>query len=166
MMQFTPHIFMINNTSSIHDWDENIFPWVCHASFVTPLVEHHNCCSWIYQYRMVTTYHFMAWLLIGWQHTLQLRHNDHNGISNHQPYSCLLNRLFRHRLKKTAKLHVTGLCGEFTSDRWISCTKAENVSIWWRRHGCQRISSHVRQFLFTNMSVNIEVIPVSADLPW
>ena len=39
-----------------------------------------------------------------------LRHNDHDGVSNHQPHSCLLNRLFRRRSKKTSKLRVTGLC--------------------------------------------------------
>ena len=38
------------------------------------------------------------------------RHNDHDGVSNHQPRCCLLNRLFRRRWKKTSKLRVTGLC--------------------------------------------------------
>ena len=38
------------------------------------------------------------------------RHNDHDGVSNHQPHGCLLNRLFKRRSKKTSKLHVTGLC--------------------------------------------------------
>ena len=38
------------------------------------------------------------------------RHNDHDGVSNHQPHGCLLNRLFRRRSKKTSKLRVTGLC--------------------------------------------------------
>ena len=42
--------------------------------------------------------------------TLRWRHNDHAGVSNHQPHGCLLNRLFRHRSKKTSKLRVTGLC--------------------------------------------------------
>ena len=37
-------------------------------------------------------------------------HNDHSGVSNHQPHGCLLNRLFRRRSKKTSKLRVTGLC--------------------------------------------------------
>ena len=44
------------------------------------------------------------------QFTLQWRHNEHNGVSNHQRLDCLLNRLFRRRLKKTLKLRVTGLC--------------------------------------------------------
>ena len=41
---------------------------------------------------------------------LHWRHNYHDDVSNHQPYSCLLNRLFRRRSKKTSKLRVTGLC--------------------------------------------------------
>ena len=41
---------------------------------------------------------------------LHWRHNDHDGVSNHQPHGCLLNRLFRCRSKKTPKLRVTGLC--------------------------------------------------------
>ena len=42
--------------------------------------------------------------------TLRWRHNDHAGVSNHQPHGCLLNRLFRRKSKKTSKLRVTGLC--------------------------------------------------------
>ena len=41
---------------------------------------------------------------------LHWRHNDHDGVSNHQPRGCLLDRLFRRRSKKTSKLRVTGLC--------------------------------------------------------
>ena len=41
---------------------------------------------------------------------LHWRHNDHDGVSNHQPHGCLLNRLFRRRSKETSKLRVTGLC--------------------------------------------------------
>ena len=42
--------------------------------------------------------------------SLRWRHNDYDGVSNHQPHGCLLNRLFRRRSKKTSKLRVTGLC--------------------------------------------------------
>ena len=70
---------------------------------------------------------------------LYWRHNGHDGVSNHQPHGCLLNRLFRCRSKKTSKLRVTGLCmgnspvtGEFPAQR---ASNAENVSIWWRHHG-------------------------------
>ena len=73
--------------------------------------------------------------------TLQWRHNGHDSVSNHQPYDCLLNRLFRRRSKKTSKLRVTGLCagnspetGEFPAQM---ASNAENVSIWWRHHVCR-----------------------------
>ena len=42
--------------------------------------------------------------------SLQWRHNGHDGVSNHQPHNCLLNRLFRRRSQKTSKLRVTDLC--------------------------------------------------------
>ena len=44
------------------------------------------------------------------KYTLQWRHNGCDGVSNHQPHVCLLNRLFRCRSKKTSKLRFTGLC--------------------------------------------------------
>ena len=43
---------------------------------------------------------------------LRWRHNGHDGVSNHQPDHCWLNRLFGCRSKKTSKLRVTGLCVE------------------------------------------------------
>ena len=42
--------------------------------------------------------------------TLHSRHNERDGVSNHQPHDCLPNRLFRRRSKKTSKLRVTALC--------------------------------------------------------
>ena len=70
--------------------------------------------------------------------SLPWRHNEHDGVSNHQSHGCLLKRLFRRRSKKTLKLRVTGLCagnlpvtGEFPAQR---ASNAENVSIWWRHH--------------------------------
>ena len=70
---------------------------------------------------------------------VQLRHNEHDGISNHQPHDCLINCLFRRISKKTTKPRVTGLCvgnppvtGEIPAQR---ASYAENVSIWWRHHG-------------------------------
>ena len=41
---------------------------------------------------------------------LRCRRNGRYSVSNHQPRDCLLNRLFRHRSKKTPKLRVAGLC--------------------------------------------------------
>ena len=70
--------------------------------------------------------------------SLQWRHNEPNGTSNHHPHNCLHNRLFRRRSKKTSKPCVTGLCegnspvtGEFPAQM---ASNAENVSIWWRHH--------------------------------
>ena len=68
----------------------------------------------------------------------QWRHNGCDGVPNHQPHHCLLNRLFRRRSKKTSKLRVTGLCAgnspvtdEFPAQM---ASNAKNVSIWWRHH--------------------------------
>ena len=65
---------------------------------------------------------------------LQWRHNTRDGVSNHQPHHCLLNRLFR--------LRATGLCAgnspvtiEFPAQM---ANNAENVSIWWRHHDKER----------------------------
>ena len=72
------------------------------------------------------------------QYSLQWRHNGCDGVSHHQPYECLLNRLYRRRTKKTSKLRVTGLCagnspvtGEFPTQM---ASNAENIFIWWRHH--------------------------------
>ena len=69
---------------------------------------------------------------------LQWRHNECDGVSNHKPHDCLLNRLFRRGSKKTSKLRATGLCagnspmtGEFPAQR---ASNVENISIWWRHH--------------------------------
>ena len=69
----------------------------------------------------------------------QWRHNWRDGVSNHQPHHCLLNRLFRHRSKKTSKSRLTGLCARNSpvTDEYPAqmANYAENVSIWWRHHG-------------------------------
>ena len=69
--------------------------------------------------------------LISLDSTLQWRHNDRDGFSNHQPHHCLLSRLYRCRSKKTLKLRVTGLCtrnspvtGKFHAQR---ASNTENV---------------------------------------
>ena len=41
---------------------------------------------------------------------LRWRHNERDGVSNHQPHDCLLSRLFWRRSKKSSKFRVTGLC--------------------------------------------------------
>ena len=44
-----------------------------------------------------------------WKKSLQWRHNEPDGVSNHQPRDCLLNRLLGRRSKKTSKSRVIGL---------------------------------------------------------
>ena len=71
---------------------------------------------------------------------LQWRHNGHNGVSNHQPHHCWLNRFCGRRSKKTSKLRVTGLCvgpgtGEFPAQM---ASNAENILIWWRHYAVLR----------------------------
>ena len=81
---------------------------------------------------------------------LQWRHNERDGVSDHQPHDYLLNLLFRHRSKKTSKLRVTGLCaGNSPVTSGFPAQKAsnaENDSIWWRHHDaiiCPMPSEHV-----------------------
>ena len=56
--------------------------------------------------------------------SLQWRHNERDGVSNHWRLHCLLNCWFRCKVKKTSKLRVTGLCagnspvtGEFPTQK-------------------------------------------------
>ena len=42
------------------------------------------------------------WYYCQYYWSLQWRHNGRDGVSNHQPHYCLLNRLFRLRTKKTS----------------------------------------------------------------
>ena len=75
--------------------------------------------------------------------SIRLTYTTTDGVSNHQPHDCLLNRLFRRRSKTTSELHVTGLCagnspvtGEFPAQM---ASNAENVSICWRHHVSSRL---------------------------
>ena len=61
----------------------------------------HRICVGIYGKMSIKTHRTAV--------TLHWRHNDHGGVSNHQPHGCLLNRLFRRRSEKTSKLRVIGL---------------------------------------------------------
>ena len=70
--------------------------------------------------------------------SLQWRHNERDGISNHRRLHCWFNCWFRCRSEKTSKHRGNGLCegnspmaGEFPAQR---ASNAENVSIWWRHY--------------------------------
>ena len=91
--------------------------------------------------------------------TLQCRHNEHDGISNHQPYDCLLNRLFKRRSKKTSKLRVIGLCegnspmtDEFPTQM---ASNAENASIWWRHHDYVDLLTCIEHIEHTRLFFNV-----------
>ena len=59
---------------------------------------------------------------------LQRRHNGHDGISNYQPYDCLLNGLFKVQFKENIKApRHWPLCREFTDDRRIPAQRASNA---------------------------------------
>ena len=85
---------------------------------------------------------------------LQWRHNERDGISNHQSHDCLLSRLFRHRSKKTWKLRVTGLCegnspvtGEFFAQKPVTRKMLSFVSV---------IMSHAEIGIMTTVSFQFE----------
>ena len=62
---------------------------------------------------------------------LQWRHNEHDGVSNHQPHDCLLNRSFKAQIKENIKApRHWSLCGEFTGDRWIPAQMASNAEMF------------------------------------
>ena len=80
--------------------------------------------------------------------SLQWRHNERDGVSNHQPHDYLLNRLFKAQIKEIAKLRVTGRCeenspvtGEFLAQK---ASNAENESIWWRHHVMVRSEGYLK----------------------
>ena len=91
---------ILHNTSRIHFIFmhlNNQLQRVCRVLIFWWICLHHGC-----------VHHALT--LSGCEVTLHWRHNDHDGVSNHQPHDYLLNRLFRRRSKKTSKLRVTGLC--------------------------------------------------------
>ena len=72
------------------------------------------------------------------KHPSQCRHNECDGVSNHQPQDRLLNRLFKAQIKENIKAPRHWLCevnspvtGEFPTQM---ASNAEYVSIWWRHH--------------------------------
>ena len=77
------------------------YGWLCFISFVwyTNIMlktkRSYNCHTQTF---------FSDW------NTLRWRHNELDGVSEHQPHDCLLSRLFGRRSKETPKLRVTGLC--------------------------------------------------------
>ena len=69
------------------------------------------------------------------QTSLKWRHNERNGVSNHQPRDCLLDGLFRQIKENIKASRQWPLWGEFTGEFPTQrASNAENVSIWWCHH--------------------------------
>ena len=66
---------------------------------------HPILCPWLWELCILS-----GWSTFICSATLLGRHNGRDGVSNRQPYDCLLSRLFRRRWRKTSNLRATGLC--------------------------------------------------------
>ena len=102
---------------------------------------HHSVHIWSTWARPITVGPVTYWSAAIVAHrAAQWRHNERDGVSNHQSHDCLLKRLFMRWSKKASKLRVTGLqsWGKFTGDGWIPRTKGQwrgfFFFIWWRHH--------------------------------
>ena len=91
----------------------------------------------------------------------QWRHNDHGGVSNHQPHGCLLNRLDQRKHQSSASLaFVWGI----HRDRWIPRTKGQlrgkcfhlMTSSWLGHDGLIMISNKIYIHNNCNTNENIE----------
>ena len=85
--------------------------------------------------------------------TLQRRHDERDGGSNHRSLDVLLSLSFKCTWTKTPNLHVIGLSESrpvtdgFPSHR---ASNAENISIWWGRHDFSKIWIKIQAFSFGN----------------
>ena len=70
---------------------------------------------------------------------LQWRHHEHDGVSNHRPYHCVLNRLFRPIWRKhqsSASLaFVRGIHRWPVNSPHKGPVTRKKSSVWWRHHG-------------------------------
>ena len=87
------------------------------------------------------------------QNTLHWRHNERDGVLNHQRLDCLLKRLSGRRSKKTSKLRLAGLWEGNPSvigGLFSQMTSSEgHIFIWWHHHG-----NTLLPFYATYLSVN------------
>ena len=71
--------------------------------------------------------------LVCYDQSLQCRHNEHDGVTNHQRVGCFVQSFLQALIKENMKApRHWSLWGEFTVDRWISLAKAidtETLSI-------------------------------------
>ena len=93
--------------------------------------------------------------------SLQWRHNERGGVSNHQCLHCVLNCWFRRGSKKTSKLRVTGLCagnspvtGEFPAQRPVTRKMSFGLILFHYQIGRLREKTYFskQQFLYLSLS--------------
>ena len=125
----------------INDWVNNrkagdLRRYRCHYDVIVMYIIHMQQFNHTWDNKNASFHSYLCGK--GWYNviSLQWRHNGRDGVSNHQPHDCLLNRLLRRRSKRTWKLRATGLCvgnspvtSEFSAQM---ASNAENISIWWR----------------------------------
>ena len=65
--------------------------------------------------------------------SLQWRHNERHGVSNHHHFDCMFSGFVQVQIKENIK----------ASCQWPSqrASNSENVSIWWRHHGSPNLHS-------------------------
>ena len=82
-------------------FDESLrMHWVCiNSNF---MYEIYDYCLHFMHWKIHTCYILTSDESCLSKYPLRWRHNDCNGISNHQPHGCLLSCLIRHRSKKTS----------------------------------------------------------------
>ena len=101
--QFTYLFTMLNIMNKI----THLGPFYWHGFTLIPAwISHHlpgKIWDAIVVYNDPQRYRVLLWWPLEW------RHYRHDGVSNHQPQDCLLNRLFWHRTKRTSKIRVSGL---------------------------------------------------------
>ena len=98
------HIFL-----ELYCRKKNMFQYFYSSCLITPMTQINDMLKLILKkdkYTLILYIVIVTWLRM----TLQWRNYGHDGVSNHQPQQCLLNRSFGRRSKKTSKLRVTGLC--------------------------------------------------------
>ena len=92
--------------------------WLTHWVRVTHICANELSQNW-FRWRLVNSFSVLSYYLNRWwlivteiprKNSLQWRHNENDGVSNHWHGGCLINRLFRRRSKKTSKFRVIGLC--------------------------------------------------------
>ena len=126
--EIPPEAHFINHDSTVFQIRWKFVSLLLHSlrTYPTNIYTGHDSPDWCDMWKIVT----IRWLEFRWEQyvfsiefdlwckfgsqidprsPLLWRHNGHDGVSNHQPNDCLLNRLFTRRSKKTPKLRATGL---------------------------------------------------------